>query len=269
MSVSVCVTVLAFKAGNKSTTKQSFVPLLLTHNNNSVKGKKKSEKKESKASSRETSTQKGKKKEKRGVRRFLTEESLVAALPLQRDLDAKSLVERSEKCLVGRPRFRGAQHPVDDSLCDSDVILVGAASGRDVRANGGVAGQRSALADAGGAQDLRTVTDARNGKVLVKEVLCDFKNALVKTDVLAHAAARNVQPCIVVHVHLIKGLVQDKVVAAKLNVCLKLGEVVNGGGDFLTLFLAGADNVHFDANGAQRLKRNHDLVVLDEVTREH
>jgi hypothetical protein len=87
----------------------------------------------------------------------------------------------------------------------------------------------------------------------------------IQPQILRRAAAGNHQGVVVRCIHLIECRVEGEVVSALLGVGLVAFKVVDGGAYLVALLLAGANRVHAVAHHLQRLKRNHDLVVFNEI----
>jgi hypothetical protein len=113
------------------------------------------------------------------------------------------------------------------------------------------------------------VADGRDGLVLVGEVADDLDQALIEAEVLGRAPAGDAERVVLRLVDVVEGGVEREVVATLLRVRLVALEVMDGGAHRLAGALARARGVDRVADGLQRLERDHDFVVLDEVADEH
>ena len=104
-----------------------------------------------------------------------------------------------------------------------------------------------------------------NGLVGLGKVANHVENLGVEAQILGRAAAGNDEAVVVRGIDLVEGGIEREVVAALFGVGLIALEVVNRGANLIAFLLAGTDGVNGVAHHLQRLKRNHDLVVLNKI----
>src|ERR1700761_1263251 len=113
------------------------------------------------------------------------------------------------------------------------------------------------------------VAESGDGLACLVEVADDLEDARVEAKVLGRPAARDDEAVVASFVDVVEGGVEREVVAALFGVGLVAFEVVDGSGDGVAFFLAGADGVDGVADDLKGLKRDHDFVVFYEVADEH
>jgi hypothetical protein len=97
----------------------------------------------------------------------------------------------------------------------------------------------------------------------------DFEDARIQSEIFRSATAGNNESVIVSGLGALKSGVQRKIVATLFGVGLVAFEIVNGGANGFTGFLAGTDGVHVVANHKQGLERDHHFVVFNVIANEH
>src|SRR5690606_22962341 len=118
-------------------------------------------------------------------------------------------------------------------------------------------------------QDLRAVADRRHRLVRLEEVPHDLDHPLLQPDVLRRAAARDHERVVILRLHIRERGVDPEVVAALLAVRLITFEVVDRRPHGLAGLLARTHRVHRVTHGLERLERDHDFVVFDEIADQH
>ena len=113
------------------------------------------------------------------------------------------------------------------------------------------------------------MTDRRHRLVRGKEVSHRAQQRLVEPEVLRRPPTSNHEGVVALGAHVGERGIDGEIMTPLLRVRLIALEVVDGGTNRLSGFLARADGVYRVSDGEQRLERDHHLVVFGEIPDEH
>src|SRR6266403_5022658 len=151
--------------------------------------------------------------------------------------------EFSEPGRMRGPGRRGDEVAVGDGFGHGEID-VRAAGLCDIGANRGVRTALLPLQYAGGSENLRGVTNRRDGLVGLGKVANDFYDSRIQTDVFGCAAARENERVIFFRLNLLKCGVQREIVPSLFGVGLIPFEIMDSGANELTGLFAWAHSVN-------------------------